>query len=200
MSPPLLDVRLARPEDAPALLSIYAPYVKETAISFETEVPPLAQFARRIADTLQKYPYLTAWEKGEVIGYAYASAFKSRRAYDHSAEASIYLRQDCRGRGVGRRLYGALEEILRRQNITNLYATIAYPPQQEDPFLTRDSAFFHSRMGFAEVAHFHACACKFGRWYDMICMEKPLQDHRPSPPAVLAFPEVQSAFFGAKQV
>ena len=92
-------------EDAKELLSIYAPYVKETAISFEYEVPTEEEFASRIQHISSKYPYIKAIEDGRILGYAYANTFKGRQAYDWSVETTIYLRQDAKRRGIGRMLY-----------------------------------------------------------------------------------------------
>ena len=100
-----VTIRPAAPEDAPALLAIYAPYVRETAVTFEYEVPTPEEFAGRIRRTLERYPYLTAQCGGEVLGYACAGPFKERAAYGWSVETTIYLRQDQRGRGLGRALY-----------------------------------------------------------------------------------------------
>ena len=108
-------IRSAKPEDAPALLGIYAPYVRDTAITFEYEAPSEAEFARRISDTLKKYPYLVLEDGGEVLGYAYASVFKARAAYAWAVETTIYLRRDAHGKGYGRLLYTALEEEHRSQ-------------------------------------------------------------------------------------
>lgn len=120
-------IRLASETDAPALLEIYAPYVQNTAISFETEVPSVEQFQSRIHCTLSRYPYFIAEEAGRILGYTYASPFKSRAAYDWAVETSIYVRRGEHSRGIGRALYNALETALLRQNVTNLNACIAYP-------------------------------------------------------------------------
>ena len=114
-----INIRTASPSDAPALLSIYAPYVENTAITFEYTVPTPEDFRERIARTLDRYPYLVAQLNGTVMGYAYASAFHPRAAYDWSAEVSIYVSEDARGSGIGTRLYAALEDILKQQNIVN---------------------------------------------------------------------------------
>ena len=111
-------IRIASPADAEALRSIYAPYVENTAITFEYEVPSLEDFQLRIRRTLQRYPYLAAERDGEILGYAYTGAFVGRAAYDWAAETSIYLREDMRKQGLGRRLYQVLEHISRAQNIT----------------------------------------------------------------------------------
>ena len=155
--------------DAEALLRIYAPYVRETAITFEYEVPSPEEFQSRIRRTLEKYPYLIAEREGHCVGYAYAGAFHARAAYDWAVETSVYVERGLRRQGVGQRLYTALEEILTLQNILNLNACIAYPAE-EDPYLTRDSADFHQRLSYQLVGRFHQCGYKFGRWYDMIWM------------------------------
>lgn len=126
MSSPAFRFRLATLDDAPALLSIYAPYVEKTAISFEYDVPSLDEFRRRIADISRKYPYLVAEdENGQFLGYAYTHTFIARKAYDHCAESTIYLALDARKHGLGKRFYRAIEELSLAQNIYNLYAASA---------------------------------------------------------------------------
>ena len=107
-----LRIRTATPEDAAKLAAIYAPYVENTSITFEYIVPAAEEFADRIRHTLTRYPYLVAELDGEPVGYAYASAFKSRAAYDWSVETSIYVSRDLRSSGVGSLLYEKLEEYL----------------------------------------------------------------------------------------
>ncbi|MBQ8514258.1 MAG: N-acetyltransferase [Ruminococcus sp.] len=172
--------------DAEELLAIYAPYVENTAVTFEYDVPSAEEFTERIRSTLTRYPYLAAVEDGKITGYAYAGAFKSRSAYDWSAEVSIYVKKGHHGQGIGRMLYAALEDRLRRQNIVNLYACIA-STETEDGSLTRDSIRFHERMGYRLVGEFRKCGCKFGRWYDMVWMEKWIGVHKPHPPQIIPF-------------
>ena len=100
-----MNIRLANPSDAETLLAIYAPYVENTAITFEYEVPTIEDFANRIEKTLEKYPYLVAEEDSLILGYAYASTYYARAAYDWAVELSVYVSQDARGKGVGSRLY-----------------------------------------------------------------------------------------------
>ncbi|MFC2341642.1 MAG: GNAT family N-acetyltransferase [Selenomonas artemidis] len=164
-------IRDARPEDAPRLLEIYAYYVEHTAVSFEYDVPTLAEFENRVRNTAARYPYLVAVRNGRTLGYAYAGPFVGRAAYRCSCELTVYLDRAARGGGLGRMLYEALEERLRTRGICNLYACIGWP-DAEDEYLTKDSAAFHERLGFAKVGEFHRCACKFGRRYGMIWMEK----------------------------
>lgn len=170
-----IEIREATAQDAQALLAIYAPYVLETAITYEYDVPTLEDFTGRIEGTLRKYPYLVAIVDGRIVGYAYAGTFKGRRAYDCSVETSIYIDRTFHGQGIGRMLYEALEERLKAQGITNMYACIAYT-EQEDEYLTNASVRFHERMGFQLCGTFHRCAVKFGRSYDMVWMEKFLFD------------------------
>lgn len=169
-------IRSAVIEDAESLLKIYAYYVKNTAISFENEVPPVEDFRNRIAHTIEKYPYLVLEEDGVVKGYAYAGVFKGRAAYDHCCEVTVYLDHDSKGNGYGRALYGALEEALKKMGIINLYACIA-DPISEDAFLTKNSEHFHRHMGYTKVGEFHKCGYKFGRLYNMIWMEKIIGEH-----------------------
>ncbi len=175
-----MTIRSATPADAPALLNIYAPYVENTAVTFEYAVPSVQEFARRIEETVKKYPYLVLENEGVIQGYAYAGAFKGRAAYDWSVETSIYIRRDAHRRGFGRALYAALEDKLASMGILNAYACIAFP-EQEDEYLTCDSRRFHERMGYRLCGTFRRCASKFGRWYDMIWMEKFLGEHRLHP-------------------
>lgn len=171
-----MKIHNATAEDAKRLLEIYAYYVENTAISFEIDVPSLDEFRARIENTLKKYPYLVVEENGIIQGYAYAGPFKDRAAYDHSCELSIYLDVSSKGRGYGRLLYEALEKKLKEKGILNLYACIG-DPIVEDEYLTKNSERFHRHLGFVKVGEFHKCGYKFGRWYNMIWMEKIIGEH-----------------------
>ena len=170
-------IRSASVNDAEALLKIYAYYVENTAITFEYDVPTLAEFQQRIANTLKKYPYLVVEKEGMILGYAYAGVFKDRAAYDWSAEVTIYLKYDAVKSGLGRKLYEELETEMKKRGFLNLYACIGYPIE-EDEYLTRNSAEFHAHLGYQTVGEFHKCGYKFGRWYNMIWMEKLLGEHK----------------------
>lgn len=183
-------VRIATTEDAKELLEIYAPYVQETAVSFEYTVPSVEEFQERIEHTLEKYPYLVMEQEGKIVGYAYAGPFKQRVAYDYAVETTIYVRKENRRDGIGRKLYEALEYYLRKQNIINLNACIA-DPEKEDQYLTKDSVRFHKRMGYELVGKFHKCGYKFNRWYDMVWMEKIIGNHIQSPDPVIWFSELE---------
>ncbi|MBO4869922.1 MAG: N-acetyltransferase [Clostridia bacterium] len=171
-----MNIRSAEPADAGRLLEIYAYYVEHTAVTFEYDTPTKEEFEERITHTLEKYPFLVIEDGGEAVGYAYAGVFKDRAAYARSAEVSIYLDHGKRRRGYGSALYLALEEKLTEQGIKNVYACIASPPV-EDEYLSRDSERFHGALGFVKCGEFHKCGYKFGRWYDMIWMEKLIGPH-----------------------
>lgn len=184
-----ITIRTALPADAEALLAIYAPYITETAITFEYTVPTVEEFTLRICRIQEKYPYLVAEADGLIIGYAYASEFRTRAAYDWSAETSIYVRGDMKGLGVGRKLYDALEKLLIRQNITNLYACIA-TPCDDDTYVTMDSVDFHSHLGYRHIGEYTRCAYKFGRWFNMVMMEKIIGVHNAPQHSVIPFPSL----------
>ena len=178
-------IREAKLADCRRLLEIYAYYVTDTAITFETEVPELAEFRRRMEMVQQWYPYLVAEANGQIVGYAYASAFHPRAAYAWAAESTVYVDRECRHGGIGRSLYEALETALRRMGVLNLNACIGSPAGgAEDEHLTNNSEEFHAHMGYRLVGRFHKCGYKFGRWYDMIWMEKMLGEHTAAPAPV----------------
>ena len=171
-----ITIRTATLSDAQALLNIYSPYVEHTAITFEYVVPSVEEFASRIKNTLQKYPYLVAEKNGRLLGYAYASPFHERPAYDWAVETSIYVDQNIKHQGIGHRLHDALEDALRSQGILNMNACIAYPPE-EDEYLDKNSVEFHTHMGYRLVGEFYKCGYKFHRWYNMVWMEKLIGNH-----------------------
>ena len=188
MSEPL--VRIAVPEDAEAMRRIYAWYVENTAVTFEYEVPSPEEFHRRVTETLKKYPWVCLEHEGRVCGYAYAGPFRTRAAYAWSAETSIYLDRDLRGRGWGRLLYAYLEECCRAMGLQTVYACIT-SPRGEDPFVTEGSLRFHRRAGWEDAGLLPFSGCKFGRWYDTAYLVKHLGAHPASPPPVTPFPELK---------
>ena len=185
-------IRTARKEDAKELLEIYAYYVENTAITFEHEVPSPEEFTRRIEETLKKYPYLVALVDGKIAGYIYAGSFRTRASYAWSASTSIYIDRKYRRMGIGKVLYEKLEELLKRQNIINVYAAVA-DPIEEDEYLTRNSERFHQAMGYKVVAKYQECGSKFGRWYNLIEMEKILGEHTCPPKKFIPFNELEEA-------
>lgn len=192
-------IRTARLEDAQALLDIYAPYVMNTAITFEYDVPTIEEFCSRIEKTLSKYPYLVAEMNGEIVGYAYASAFHERPACDWAVEVSIYVRQDKKKLGIGKALYAELERLLKLQNVLNVNASIAYS-EVEDEYLTKNSVEFHKHLGYKMVGEFHKCGFKFQRWYSLVWMEKHLGEHTENPKPVRCFKEVREEWDNLSEI
>lgn len=186
-----ITVRTASLADASEILEIYRLYVEKTAITFEYETPSLEEFTERMKNTLREHPYLVAEENGQVIGYAYTGDFVGREAYKWSVETTVYIKEDNRKSGAGRKLYQALENASRLRNICNLNACIGYP-EAEDEYLTKNSADFHEHMGYQLVGKFHNSGFKFGRWYHMIWMEKMIREHSADPGPVIPFPQLDA--------
>lgn len=184
-----INLRIASPDDAEELLQVYSHYVKNTSITFEWEVPSVEEFKNRITTTLKKFPYIVAENNNQIIGYAYASPFKARAAYQWATETSIYVHKDFQHQGIGKLLLSKLEELLAVQNILNVNACIAYP-ETEDEYLTKNSAKFHEKMGYRLVGEFHKCGYKFNRWYNMIWMEKHIGEHTENQKSVIPFSEI----------
>lgn len=187
----LFTIRVAEPSDAAEILGIYAPYVTDTAVTFEYTVPACSEMENRISQVLDRYPYLVAESDHRILGYAYAGAFKGRAAYDWAVETSVYVGRESRKTGIGRALYERLEDCLHKQGILNMNACIAYA-DEEDAFLTADSVRFHEKMGFQMIGKFHECGYKFGRWYHMVWMEKIIGDHLAEQPEVIPFAEIKN--------
>ncbi len=187
-----LVFRNATLDDAPRILEIYKYYVERTVITFEWTVPTLEEFKGRMKRTMEKYPYIVAVQDGKIIGYSYIGAFVGREAYDWAVETTIYLDAAERHHGAGKALYLVMEEICRRMNILNLNACIGYP-KEDDEYLTKNSAFFHEHLGYKMVGEFHDCGYKFGRWYDMVWMEKMIGEHSKNPKKVLNYNEIKSS-------
>ncbi len=176
---------IATPDDASDLLGIYAPYVRDTSITFEYEVPSVDEFARRIAATLERYPYLIArGSDGSAVGYAYVGPFKARAAYDWAVETSIYVAQQACGHHIGIKLHQALRQICCLQGIKNLEACIAVPDEG-------GSVGFHERMGYRMVGRFERCGYKNDMWWDMVWMELLIGEHDGAPAPLIPFPEVR---------
>lgn len=171
-----MSIRFATEQDIPAILAIYGPYVENTAISFEYSVPTLEEFTQRFRKYTCQFPWLVWEEDGQVLGYAYGSAPFERAAYGWCAEASIYLAPQAHRRGIGTKLYKALEQLLTLQGYRKLYAlvTTANPP----------SVQFHLKMGYRHLVEFQDCGFKFGSWHGVTWLEKNLNpvDLTMSPP------------------
>lgn len=152
-------IRAATPDDAGAICAIYNHYVAETVVTFEETPVAVAEMARRIAETLDRFPWLVAERDGAVAGYAYASTWKRRAAYRYSVETTVYLQPDATRRGYGYALYARLIEELRRGGLHGAIGGIALP----NPASVR----LHEKLGFAKIGHFREVGFKLGRWVDV---------------------------------
>jgi len=164
-------IRLASAADAPALLAIYAPFVVSTAVSFETLVPTVEEFAARIARTLAAWQWLVAERDGHCIGYAYGSTHRLRPAYRWSVEVSAYVHPDYHRQGVGRALYLRLFEELAQKGYCHAYAGTTLPNE--------GSIALHRSAGFEAIGVFRAVGRKFGQWHDVAWFQKTLRDCPP---------------------
>ena len=175
-------IRLATASDAPAVQAIYAPYVRDTAISFEYDAPPVEEIRHRIASTSERYPYLVLEDRGEILGYAYASSLRGRRAYDWSIETTIYLRSDAVGRGMGRALYESLIPTLALLGYRQAYAGIALPNVA--------SVALHQRVGFTHLGTYERVGWKLGQWHSVGWWQRLLDAPEGEPDAPMSIQQV----------
>ena len=163
----MIQVRTVTLNDVQELLDIYSYYVLNTTITFEYDTPSINEFTQRIQKITQKYPYLVATLDDVIIGYAYATSYKERAAYDWSVETTVYVKETYQGIGVGKALYTHLEHALKEMNIVNMLACITYPNPK--------SIEFHTKFGFEQVGHFHKVGYKFTEWRDIVWMQKSIK-------------------------
>lgn len=174
-------IRRAAAGDAAALLDIYAPYIRETAITFEYDVPAAEEFAARIGDIARTHPYLVCERDGRPVGYAYAHNIRERAAYDWAAELSVYLAPAAQRQGAGTALYRCLIDLLAMQNLRILYGCVTLPNEKSERL--------HEKLGFAPVGVWHGAGWKFGRWHDVGWLEKRLGGDGAAQP-VIPFPQL----------
>ena len=177
-------IRIARDEDATAIHAIYAPSIISGVATFETELPGVDAMRERLRTRLQHYPWLVWEDAGAVLAYAYAGRFRERAAYDWIAETSIYVRHDAQRRGIARRLYGALLDVMRLQGITQAVGVITLPGSA--------SVAMHEAMGFTPAGVWRQCGYKLGQWWDVGVWQKELQPAAIPPPAVTPFPALDA--------
>lgn len=161
--------------DAQACADIYAPFVRDTAVSFEEEPPTAGEFARRIEEVSRSHPWLLAERDGEPAGFAYAAPHHSRAAYRWAADVAVYVAGRHQRRGVGRELYLGLFELLRRQGLHSACAGITLPNEA--------SVALHEGLGFAPVGVYRAIGWKAGAWRDVGWWQLELVDRGPGAPA-----------------
>ncbi|TFZ04296.1 GNAT family N-acetyltransferase [Ramlibacter rhizophilus] len=173
-------IRPSREEDLTAITAIYAHHVLHGTGTFETTPPTEAEMAARRQDVLGKsLPYLVVEDEGQVLGFAYCQWFKPRPAYRYSAEDSIYMHPDARGRGLGRQLLAQLVAHAEDAGLRKLIAVIGDSGNA-------GSIGVHRALGFSDVGTVRACGWKFGRWLDIVMMERSLGEADGTPPAQAA--------------
>lgn len=172
-------IRRAISDDCERIAEIYAPYVRDTVISFETEAPCADEMRRRMADMLA---YLVACEGDAVIGYAYASRHRERQAYRFSVDVSVYVDAAWHRRGVGRRLYDALFAVLRRLGYVNAFAGVTLP--------NPSSVGLHESLGFRPVGIYRKVGYKHGAWHDTGWWHRVLREVDGAPQEPLAIDTV----------
>jgi phosphinothricin acetyltransferase len=173
-------IRLATPADARQILDIYAPYIEDTSITFETEQPSVESFAERISSYLQNWPWLVCEKDGLITGYAYASRYRERVAYQWSVESSVYIHDDFLRAGIARVLYACLFDILQQQGYRNVYAVINLPNDR--------SVALHEKCGFVYFATYEQVGYKLGKWKNVGWWRKIINDFgdEPDPPVPFA--------------
>ena len=181
-------IRTATEQDGAGLLDIYGPIVRDTAISFELEVPSIEEMARRIRDGVVKHPWLV-WDDSGIAGYAYASTLRARAAYAWSVEVSVYVDTARQRAGIGRELYGALLRVLRRQGYFGVFAGIRLP--------SPESVALHESLGFSRIGVFPEVGFKFGEWHDVGWWRLSLTVNSADPAPPVPFSELGSSSSGS---
>jgi L-amino acid N-acyltransferase YncA len=162
-------VRLATEADSTSILEIYAPFITDTVITFEYEVPTVTEFGNKITNIQRKYPWLICEVNGSVVGYAYASQFNERAAYDWSVDFSVYIKPQYHRKRIGKALYFALLELLKLQGYYNAYAGVTLPNIKSESL--------HKSFGFKPVGIYQNVGYKFGNWHDVKWFELKIQDY-----------------------
>jgi phosphinothricin acetyltransferase len=164
--PSTCKIRLITPNQAQAALDIYAYYVNNTSITFETVVPSLEQFSKRIEDVTKNYPWLVCMQDGKMVAYAFAKMHRPTGAYLWSPEVTIYVANDFQGKGIGRKLYEALFAVLKLQGFYTVFAGVVMPNLK--------SIGLHQALGFEEIGLFKNIGFKLGSWHSAQWFQKSL--------------------------
>jgi len=180
------NIRLAAISDSESILKIYEPYITDTAITFEIEVPSINEFSDRVKDIVKEYPFLVYEIDDKVVGYAYASKHRERAAYLYDVDVSIYILAEHHGSGIGYRLYECLFILLKELGYKNAYAAYTEPNIK--------SLKFHSKCGFTLIGTHHKTGYKLGQWHDVTWMEKTIGGHDDKPGKISAMSELSSEY------
>ncbi|MEO5564964.1 MAG: N-acetyltransferase family protein [Chitinophagaceae bacterium] len=172
-------IRLATAADAQGILNIYAPYIKNTSLTFETEIPSVASFGKRIADYLENWPWLVCEIDGIIAGYAYGSRYRERMGYQWCVECSAYIHDNFLRAGIGSALYKSLFDVLKLQGYRNVYAVINLPNDR--------SVTFHEKMGFQHFATYENVGYKLGKWKNVGWWQLVINEYNEEPSAPKLF-------------
>ena len=171
-----MQVRTAAAHDLPAIQAIYGHHVLHGLASFEEVAPPLEEMRRRFEDiTRQGFPYLVAEERGEILGYGYCSLYRTRSAYRHTLEDSVYVKEGQQGKGVGKAVLKELIAICTALNYRQIIAVIG-------DSANAGSIKLHASLGFVRAGLLRSTGYKFGRWVDSVYMQLPIGGGDMSPP------------------
>ncbi len=179
----MIEIFPYQTSDAEELLRIYTPYILQTAITFETSVPGIDDWMERIEKVNKEFPWLVAKSDGRILGYAYATRFRERKAYDWCCESSVYLKEEFHGNGVAQELYNQLFDLLKQQGYLNVYAIMTSPNPKSEKF--------HQSFGFYDVGRFAKSGYKLGSWWDTHWMQFHLGEHENPPKKIIPFSELK---------
>ncbi|MER0285707.1 N-acetyltransferase family protein [Clostridioides difficile] len=179
-----IEIRIANEMDAEEILEIYTPYITDTAITFEYSIPSIDDFKNRIKEICLKYPYLVCLINKKIVGYAYAHEHNERTAYQWNVELSIYVDKKFISNKIGIALYNSIIDILKLQNIQNLYASITSPNIKSEKL--------HQRFGFKLCGIYHNTGYKFDCWHDVMLFEKHIGNHSKNPNSIKTIKQVNS--------
>jgi len=180
------SIRMATVADSENILKIYAPYIRDTAISFETKVPSSDEFSDRIEDITKRYPFIVYEIGDEIVGYAYASTHRERAAYLFDVDVSIYILPGYHGSGIATKLYGCLFALLDKLGYKNAYAAYTEPNIK--------SMKLHEKFGFVLIGTHHKTGYKFGKWHDVTWLEKAIGKHDDNPDRISLIGEVSPGY------
>lgn len=178
-----MKIRFAIPSDAPLLLDIYAQYI-DTPITFECKLPAVEEFSLRINDIVPNYPYLVCEEDGKIVGYAYAHRHKDREAYQWNAELSVYIDKNYTSKGLGKKFYSLLIEILLLQGINTVYGGVTGHNLKSERL--------HVSLGFSKLGTYHKTGFKCGSWHDVSWYEKQIAPYVDNPDPFVPIKDINS--------
>ncbi len=184
-----MSIRIAKSTDAASILSIYAPYVLNTAITFETALPSIKEFEQRIITCLEIRPWIVFETDGIIAGYAYAAKHRERSAYQWCVESSVYVSDHFQKKGIATSLYTTLFKVLKYQGFINVYAGITLPNDK--------SIGFHKKFGFTKIAEYTNIGYKLNKWNSVSWWQLQLNDYSGDPSAPIKFPDVDDAFINS---